>query len=270
MNIDLHMHTTASDGAFSPSDVVELAHRLGLTTIAITDHDTTDGVVPAQVVAQAYGMTVLPGIELSAETNADGDVHTLGYCFDIEDHTLQHVLADFRTRRYNRGMAIVNRLEAMGLPLEWRAVEAIADGGAIGRPHVARAMIAAGYVSTVKEAFDRYLHNDGPAYVARKRLSPEEAIELIHGAGGVAVLAHPGLLPNPAAMITRMVKAGLDGIEINHPKNPPDVRALIAEMAARYGLITTGGSDFHAPEPDGSISLGTEAPPPGAVQALIR
>lgn len=270
MRCDLHLHTTASDGRLTPSQLVALARQHRLDIIAVTDHDTTGGVIEAQQAAETDTSTpspiIIPGVELSAE-DTDGDVHMLGYFIDVNSPTFQAEMESFREHRYNRGKLIVQKLAALGVHLDWQKVEAIAAGGSIGRPHVARAMVEDGQVGSVKEAFDRYLANDGPAYVERKRISPEEAIKLIHSAGGVAVLAHPGLLPDPAAMLERLVPAGLDGVEVSHPKNPEPVRIMAQARADQYGLITTGGSDFHAPERD-SANIGSFFAPTSAPDAL--
>ncbi len=270
MRVDLHLHTTASDGQLSPTGLVRLAIEHGLAVIAITDHDTTNGIEEAQQTAQR-SLIVIPGIELSADD--DGvDVHMLGYFIDFHTPAFQERLARFRDDRLHRGRRIVEKLGVLGLPLEWERVVTIADEGAVGRPHVARAMIEAGYVETVKEAFDRYLYTGGPAYVARERLSPEGAIELIHSVGGVAVLAHPGLVAHYETLVVeRLVPAGLDGIEVVHPDNPPAVEQRARELAQLYGLIMTGGSDFHDLAwvgETGDSMIGSVTPPEGCVEAL--
>jgi predicted metal-dependent phosphoesterase TrpH len=270
VRIDLHVHTTASDGQYTPSEIIHFARKRGLNVIAITDHDTTDGFEPAQQAAQSAGGSpvVIPGIELSAEDSV-GDVHMLGYFFDIRNADFQNALDAFRERRYHRGKLIVERLATLGMPVDWARVVEIANGGAIGRPHVARALVEAGHVESIGQAFERYIYNGGPAYVARKRLSPEEAVELIHTAGGVAVMAHPGLVEGYDALIVeRLVPAGLDGVEVVHPRNPETVRLNLRGLAARFDLVMTGGSDFHRPEEDGSMLLGTLNPPEGCVAAL--
>jgi len=260
------MHTNASDGQYSPAELIELARPFDV--IAITDHDTTDGVKPAQVAARAYGAPrVIPGVELSAEDDA-GDVHVLGYFIDIDNPALQERLTHFRDTRYHRGKLMLDKLAALGMPLDWERVVAIADGGAIGRPHIARALLEAGYVESVRDAFNRYIGNDGPAYVARARLSPEESVELIHSAGGAAVLAHPGLLADYRAMLARLIAVGLDGVEVVHPSNNDAVRLDLRGIAAANKLIMTGGSDFHGPKVKPDISLGMVSPPEGAVAAL--
>lgn len=244
-----------------------LARDQGLDLLAITDHDTTAGIAPARLAAGGR-LVILPGIELSAEDGGD-DVHMLGYDFDPEDAGLQAALADFRARRDARAREMVERLNSLGVPVAWERVEALAAGGSVGRPHVARAMAETGVVETVREAFDLYLHNGGPAYVARQRLSPEEAIALIHRAGGAAVLAHPGLLADWRAMIERLAPARLDGVEVAHPKNNADVRLELRGLAARFGLIMTGGSDFHGRAVSDAM-LGSITPPAGAVAAIYE
>jgi predicted metal-dependent phosphoesterase TrpH len=267
VRLDLHVHTTASDGQYTPSQLVALARKRGLDVLGITDHDTTDGIPEARRAA-GNSPTIIPGIELSAEDES-GDVHILGYFLDIDNRAFQDQLAHFRADRYQRGEKIVARLHDLGMPIEWERVTAIAEGGAIGRPHIARALVDAGYVESLGEAFDRFLYNGGPAYVSRKRLSPEEAITLIHSAGGAAVLAHPGLVKDYLSLLAaRLIPAGLDGIEVVHPKNDPTTRLNLRGIAAQNGLIMTGGSDFHRPNEDGSLALGAETPPDGCLTAL--
>ncbi len=264
LRADLHLHTTASDGQLTPSDLIHRARAQRLEVVAITDHDTTAGIVEARA-ATGGTLMVIPGIELSAE-DARLDVHVLGYFIDSQNVPFQAALAHFRDDRVRRGQRIVNRLAELGLPVAWERVLALAGGGSVGRPHVARALVEAGYVASVREAFDRYLYTGGPAYVARERLTPEGAIDLLHRAGGAAVLAHPGLLPDYAAMVERLVPAGLDGVEVVHPKNPETVRANLRALAARHQLVMTGGTDFHGPESE--AYLGSVTPPPDCVPAL--
>jgi len=266
---DLHMHTTASDGDLTPDALVKLAQEKDLKTIAITDHDTTDGVRPAQQAGEAAGITVLPGIELSAETEEDGDVHMLGYFINLDDEEFQSELEEFRERRYHRGRGMVRKLNELGVPLKWEIVQEIAGDAPIARPHIARAMLQEGFVDALQDAFDNYLADDAPAYVSRHRMSPEEAVDIIHKAGGVAVLAHPGLVKRYEPIIERLIPYGLDGIELNHPKNSPEVRERVQQMAAGTDIILTGGSDFHRPDrATGDILLGTENPPNDAVERL--
>ncbi len=268
MRVDLHLHTNASDGQHTPSELVALAQKFAI--IAITDHDTTDGIAEAQEAARKVGSPqIIPGIEFSAEDDA-GDVHMLGYFIDIHDQAFQIELRKFQSDRFTRGQRMVEKLAALGLPLDWERVTALADGGSIGRPHIARAMVEAGYVDSVRDAFNRYIANDGIAYVARRRLSPEEAVHMIHAAKGVAVLAHPGLLPDPEALVRRLVPQGLDGVEVTHPSNSEAVRLLLRALAREFSLIMTGGSDFHglAIKPD--VHIGMETPPDGCVAELRK
>jgi predicted metal-dependent phosphoesterase TrpH len=263
VQIDLHLHTTASDGRLTPAELISEARRLGLTTIAITDHDTTAGIPEAQAAAQGNPV-IIPGIELSTADNGQ-DVHMLGYFIDVEQRELQDSLRDFRDARDSRARKIVTRLSELNMPVSWEQVTQIANGGAIGRPHVAQAMVQAGHVGSVSEAFTKYLYTGGPAYVARQRLTPEQGVALIHSAGGVAVLAHPGLVNDYDSLAIRLVAAGLDGVEVNHPKNAPDVRARLWELVEQYHLIPTGGSDFHNAERG---PMASEIPPDGCVARL--
>jgi hypothetical protein len=226
-----------------------------LTHIAITDHDTTAATHEAQAAAKDSGLSLLTGIELSAELArlepATGrehvfDVHMLGYAFRLNDDALQGRLAALREDRLSRAKEIVERCGHLGMPIRFERVLAMADGGSVGRPHIARALVEAGYCSDVREAFDRWLHTGGPAYVARERLLPEEAIALIHAAGGVAVMAHPGLVKDFVPLAENLAREhGLDGIELMHPSNLQEDRLNIRGLAQRFDLLLTGGSDFH-------------------------
>lgn len=242
-----------------------LARRHQLHIIAITDHDTTAGVGEAQ--AAANGSPVLiPGIELSAADDDGADVHMLGYYVRVEDAEFQARLTTFQHNRVMRAERMVARLAELGMPLEWSAVLQQVKGGTVGRPHVARALVAAGYLESTDEAFRHYLYTGGPAYITRDRFSPEEAIALIHSAGGAAVLAHPALVKNYGAMVERLVPAGLDGVEVMHPKNTADIRANLRALAQKYNLVISGGSDFHRPYDP----IGSESPPEGSAGELRR
>lgn len=263
---DLHIHTTASDGRTPPHEVIAQALKLGLTCIAITDHDTTAGYEAIRH-DQPAGLLILPGIELSAEDEG-GDVHILGYCMDIDSSEFQDELSRFRDDRYHRGRRIVQRLGELGAPLDWERVQAIADGGSIGRPHIARALVEAGHVASIRDAFDRYIGSSKPAYVARRRMAPEEAIAMIQAAGGVAVMAHPALVPDYPAMIERLVRGGLDGVEVAHPTHTPEVELRTRMLADRHGLIISGGSDYHGDDGAAHAPIGSMNVPQGAVAAL--
>lgn len=266
MRADLHAHTTASDGQQSPEEVIQLATQALLAVIAITDHDTTVGIAPAQLASHGF-IEVIPGIEIGSRTR-DDEIDILGYCIDPAHSGLQTRLEFFRRNRTERGQQIVERLAQLGLPVDWQRVLAISGGDTVGRPHIAQAMVEAGYVDSVKAAFERYLASDKPGYVARETLSPEGAIELIHAAGGVAVLAHPVYVRDFPSVVERLVPAGLDGIEVNYPDHTPELQAQARQLAQRYQLIMTGGSDFHGLNMTGKAMLGTALAPPGAVEAL--
>jgi predicted metal-dependent phosphoesterase TrpH len=265
--IDLHTHSTASDGQLRPSEVVRFARQLGLTTLALTDHDTTDGVIEAQQAGAELGLEVIAGIEINSE-GEHGDAHILGYFVDPSEPCLQEPLEAIRDARVGRAKGILKKLGEMGMPLEWKRVMAIAgDAVSIARPHVARAMVEAGYVASTQEAFDKYISNDGPAYVNRFRLTMSEAIGLIHGAGGVAVIGHPAQ-SKLVHLIPQLVQAGLDGIEVFYPDHTPEQQAELLEMAARYNLVVTGGSDFHTLADSSHGMLGSVEVPTNVVDKL--
>lgn len=265
--IDLHTHSTASDGQLRPSEVVRFARQLGLTTLALTDHDTTDGVTEAQRAGADLGMEVIAGIEINSE-GEHGDAHILGYFVDPSEPRLQEQLEAIRDARVGRAKGMLKKLAEMGMPLEWNHVMAMAgDAVSIARPHVARAMVQAGYVASTQEAFDKYISNDGPAYVNRLRLTMSEAIGLIHGAGGVAVIGHPAH-SKLVHLIPLLVQAGLDGVEVYYPFHTPEQQAELLEMAARYNLVVTGGSDFHTLADPSHAMLGSVEVPVDVVDRL--
>jgi predicted metal-dependent phosphoesterase TrpH len=240
---DLHLHTTASDGVFSPADVVRFARARGLAAIAITDHDVTDGVEEAQRAGAGCGLDVLPGVEINTDFGPT-EVHILGYCMDLADPEFQRVIAWLRDGRVERARQMVTRLVEMGVPISWERVEEISGPGAMGRPHIAQALREAGHIETLQSAFDLYIGAGGPAYVPRERFDAFEAIAAIRAAGGVAVVAHPGKIHNDS-LIRPLVDAGLGGIEVCHPDHDEAQTARYRRMADELGLVWTGGSDFH-------------------------
>jgi 3',5'-nucleoside bisphosphate phosphatase len=265
--VDLHTHSTASDGKLRPSEVVRLATQLGLGVLALTDHDTTDGVMEAQRAGCELGIEVIAGVEINSEGEY-GDAHILGLFIDPLEPTLQEQLLAIRDARVGRAKGMLKKLGEMGMPLEWERVIAMAgDASSIARPHVARAMVEAGYVATTQEAFDKYIDTRGPAYVNRLRLTMSEAIGSIHGAGGLAVMAHPAL-SGLVHLIPQLVEAGLDGVEVYYPEHSPEQRAELLDIAARYNLVVTGGSDFHAPDDPAHAQLGSVDVPPDVVEKL--
>jgi predicted metal-dependent phosphoesterase TrpH len=265
--IDLHTHSTASDGKLRPSEVVRLAKQLGIGVLALTDHDTTDGVVEAQGAGRDLGVEVIAGIEINSE-GEHGDAHILGYFVDPSEPCLQEQLEAIRDARVGRAKGMLKKLAAMGMPLKWEAVLAIAgDAVSIARPHIARAMVEAGYVATTQAAFAKYISNDGPAYVNRLRMTMSEAVAFIHGAGGVAVMAHPAE-SRLVHLIPQLVEARLDGVEVYYPKHTPEQQAELLDIATRYNLVVTGGSDFHTLDDPGHGQLGCVNVPPDAIEKL--
>jgi len=268
---DLHTHSTFSDGTLDPEQVVALAATRDLTGIALTDHDTTEGVDRARLAARATGLEVLLGCELSAEQDG-GPVHVLGYGFDPEEQAFAARRAWIRAGRVGRARRMVERLRALGADVDLDRVLELAGSGSVGRPHVAQAMVEAGVVADVKSAFvSEWIGTGGRAYVAKDAVGPVEAVELIRGAGGVAVLAHPslhagaGAVPEP--VIRAMAAAGLDGLEVDHPDQEPAERARLRALAGELGLEVTGASDCH-----GALygyRLGVERTPDATVERLL-
>lgn len=261
MRIDLHIHSTASDGVYSPSEVVRLAREHALDVIALTDHDSAEGIRPALAAASEQGSTpeVLAGIELSAE-DEEADRHILGYLFDPDDAGLAAFTRHLRESRVRRIEQMVTRLNALGVPLDVGDVLALSKGGAAGRPHVARALLHRGVVTTLEDAFTRYIGDDGPAYVPHHRVSPAEAIALVHRAGGVAVLAHPGRYADYRPLLDGLLPLGLDGLEVYYPDHTPAMTRELRAAARKHGLVISAGSDFHRREGDGATRLGRVQP----------
>jgi len=248
--VDLHVHTTASDGRLTPAQTVKLALERGLRVIALTDHDSTEGVEAALVAARDTGLEVIPGVEINTDT-AQGEAHMLGYLFDHRDAQLQARLADRRRARFERGHGMVRKLEAIGLPISWERVQEIAgadEGGAVGRPHVAQALLEKRYVASTQEAFEKYIGRNGPAYVEYEKLTPEEAIGIIRAAGSVAVLAHPSNIQGLDAYLAPLIEAGLEGLECYYGQYPEETVLDLVAVADRLGLVVTGGSDYHGSE----------------------
>ena len=250
--IDLHTHSTASDGSRAPADVARAAKAAGLSTFALTDHDTLDGLPAARAAADELGIRMIDGIELSAVED-DTETHVLGlHLGDTAD--LSQRLVAVREMRVSRAQRIVERLNALGIPVTFDAVLRQSAGGAVGRPHVARALIAGGWVTDFREAFEKLLGNGKVAYVPKDRLALRDAIALIHRAEGIAVLAHPG--PGVTReRIASLVELGLDGIEVLHPSHSWDDARRLDAIAGELGLVRSGGSDWHG-APDGARSLG--------------
>ncbi|MGC8722703.1 MAG: PHP domain-containing protein [Acidobacteriota bacterium] len=257
--IDLHVHSTCSDGTFTPAELVREAKAAGLTHMALTDHDTVEGVAQARSEAHRQGIAFLSGLEISAEYQP-GTMHILGYGVDETSPPLLERLTAVQRWRGERNPKIVEMLGHLGVALTLPEVEAVSGGGLVGRPHFAKVLVDKGYVATRQEAFDRYLAKGRPAYVDKARLSPEESIALIRAAGGVAVLAHPLQLQAADekaldAIVQALVEAGLQGLECHYRNHTPEDTRRFLALAKRYGLLVTGGSDFHGTNRPG-IRLG--------------
>ncbi|MGH2739776.1 MAG: PHP domain-containing protein [Actinomycetota bacterium] len=249
MTIDLHVHTIYSDGTFTPTETVRLALERGLAVLGITDHDSTEGVPEARAAADGSGLEIVPGTEFST-VYAEGGVHLLCYWPDLDNEEFQGELKRLREDRWTRGEGMVRKLQALGYPVSFERVQEIAQGKNIGRPHVAQALVEAGVVHTLSEAFSKELiGSGGKAYVEKHALDSIDAIALMKRANGLAVLAHPvhwrDGLPVPDALIEKMASAGLDGIEAGHPDQDPETEARYRGLAARLDLVATGSSDCH-------------------------
>ena len=250
--VDLHAHSTASDGAASPEDFVATAHRAGLVAVALTDHDTLAGVRAAQRAAQPHGLRVIAGVELST-VDRGHEVHLLGlHIRDVE--AMEDELAAFRGSRLTRAIAIVERLNTLGVPVTIEAVLEAAAGGAVGRPHIARALVAGGFAKDNRDAFDRWLGNGRPANIEKAKLEIAEAIAMIHRYGGLAVWAHPG--PDGRRdRVEPLVDLGIDGLEVRHPGHQADDTQRLGALVAHFDLVPSGGSDWHGAAA-GSRALG--------------
>ena len=246
--IDLHTHSTASDGLYPPAELVRLAHEAGLEVLGLVDHDTTDGLDEAIEAGAGLGVTVVPGVEVNTELpEHKGDVHVLGYYVEYTRPDFQASLHMLRDARVRRGERMVEQLRRQGLDITWERVRELA-GGAVGRPHVARALIERGYATSVGEAFDKYLSPGRPGYIPRYKLSAEDAVRLIKSARGVPVVAHPAGIPAlEAEVLPRLSMVGLQGLECYYGQYDSATVERLLELAGAYGLVPTGGSDYHGP-----------------------
>ncbi|HXX59108.1 MAG TPA: PHP domain-containing protein [Dehalococcoidales bacterium] len=266
--VDLHLHTTASDGKHTPAELVRLAASRGLEFIAITDHDTIDGVAPALSEARKFpGLHVVPGVELSTDV-PKGEVHLLGYFIDFEDEQFRAKLAEMRNSRVNRARKMVEKLGTMGMHVDWKRVQEIAGAGAMGRPHIAQAMLEKGYIRTTQDAFRNYIGHGGPAYVERDKLTPVEAVGLVLAAGGLPVLAHPFTSGDAEETIKELKTAGLVGVEAHYASYSIEQVNMLVGMAAKYSLIATGGTDYHGIDLTTETMVGGVDVPVQAVEEL--
>lgn len=248
MSVDLHLHTTFSDGALTPLQVVNIAHELNLKAIAITDHDTIDGIPEAlQASSNHPDLEVIPGIELSTFLNNE-EVHILGYYIDYKNPNLTKTLAHLQEEREERVIKIVNKLNELGINISYREVRERSLGKSIGRPHIATVLTEKGYTRSVSDAFSKYLVPGQPAYIPRQKISPPFAIDLIKQSHGIPVLAHPGLLTDQD-IIFDLIKHGIMGIEVYHTDHSEDQTSYFEKLATNYNLLITGGSDCHGRDP---------------------
>lgn len=251
---DLQLHSSASDGSDSPSEVVRRAARKGFAAIALTDHDTMDGVAEAGAAALSLGLELIPACELSTLDDDERQIDILAYGIDVDDVDFKATLTTIRSGRLGRAYLMVQRLNECGHAVSWDRVQEIAGGENIGRPHVARAMVEAGVVPTMKDAFtEEFILDGGRCYVQRVKISPSEAIEQIHRAGGVAVAAHPGRTGLTDDEVANLVSWGLDGIEVHYPRHSKAEIIRFAELAGRHDLLVTGGSDDHGDINEGRL-----------------
>jgi 3',5'-nucleoside bisphosphate phosphatase len=262
--IDLHVHTVRSDGTFTPAEAVRLAAARGLSVVAVTDHDTTEGVAEAGGTGRAAGVEVVPGVEFSAMYQG-ASIHVLGYWMNVGDGEFQAELQRLREDRFRRGERMVEKLQALGYGISFERVKQIAGGQNIIRPHVAQAMVEAGIVPTEEDAFTgEFIADGGRADVPKHALDPLDALALIRRAGGVCVLAHPGMWGNqrsvPQDLIEAMAQSGMAGLEADHPDHPPEQRVHYRELARRLGVVATGSSDCHGTRYD-PVRLGTVTTP---------
>jgi predicted metal-dependent phosphoesterase TrpH len=258
--IDLHLHTTHSDGSLPPADVLALAGKTGVTALAITDHDIVDGIPEAMDVGERLGIEVIPGVEISSRYG-DSELHILGYFIDWKDVELNRRLANLRNSRHDRNPRIIEKLNELGLAVTYDEVRALAGTESVGRPHIARVLMSKGYVASAKEAFDRYLSAGAAAYVPRDLPAPAEAIAWIRAARGVAVLAHPTWVKESAEGLFRLCDKlkgeGLGGIEVHYSTHTAQQTAEYLNIAKRLDLLVTGGSDFHGvTKPDIEVGVG--------------
>ncbi len=266
--IDLHLHTTASDGRLSPAELVRLVVDQGLKQISISDHDSTEGLAEAFEEAQNFPeLRIIPGIELSTDIPGD-EIHMLGYFIQYQDKEFQEILTGFRTGRVDRAREMVEKLATLGIVLDWERVLEIAGDGSVGRPHIALAMVEKGYCKEPKDAFPEYLGRNGLAYAERPKMTPSEGVEMLRRVGGVPVLAHPAYMTDLENNIAALKEAGLMGMEVYYAKFDADTVSRLKNLADKYDLIPCGGSDFHGLGNSDEALPGTAGPPSSTVVQL--
>jgi 3',5'-nucleoside bisphosphate phosphatase len=267
---DFHTHSTHSDGKLTPAQLADMAHQHGVRVMALTDHDTTAGLNDmAQALSRYPEISLIPGVELSTDIPGS-EIHILGYFMDVDDQRFQQELSRFRDGRLGRGQEMVRKLRDLGMDITWERVQEIAGDASVGRPHVAQALLEKGYIKTIAEAFDRFIGRDGPAYAERDKLTPEQAIELIRSAGGLAFFAHPSYTKDIESVIPGMKQAGLTGMEVYYRSYPPETVEWLRTVAERYELMPLGGSDFHGLGNEGDREIGDIPLPQQAIDRFLN
>ena len=275
--VDLHLHTTFSDGRLTPTQLVRMCAERGLQVISVSDHDSTEGIPEALQAAREFpGMTVIPGVELSTDVPGS-EIHVLGYFVDYQDARFQRTLQRFREGRQERGRKMVEKLRDLGVEISWERVKELSGDGAIGRPHIAQAMVEAGYVRYPRDAFDRYIGRNGTAYVERLKLTPAEAVGILVENGALPVMAHPTYSLTTSdreevealkTTLQDLKRAGLVGIEVYYGDYSPELVRRLAALADEVGLVPCGGSDYHASGNPGEPEPGLVGPPMDTVETL--
>ena len=264
---DLHSHTTYSDGYYNPEKLIKRVQTAGIDILSITDHDSVNGIAEAFQLAEKIGIEIIPGVEISTDIR-DTEVHILGYFIDPKNIELEHYLNFFREERYKRAIRIVKKLNVLGLNISLEDVMSIAKNSAVGRPHIAQALLAKGQVKSFFEAFYKYLGNHAPAYERKVHLSPQSAFKIISDAGGLSFIAHPGNMPE--ILIKELIDAGVDGIEVVHPSHSPEQVKFYRGIVNEYFLLESGGSDFHGGKREDDENLGKFFTTAKVVDAMRR
>ena len=269
MKYDLHLHTTGSDGRLTPTELVKLARSRGLKVIAVTDHDSVGGIDEAIKESQNEPqITVIPGVEINTDL-ASGELHVLGYFIDYVNPDFVKSLERIRESRVGRAEKMVDKLHALGMQVEWQRILDLARGDSICRPHIAQAMLEKGYVTSEREAFDKYIGRNGPAYVEREKIKPVDAVEIIKRAGGLPVLAHPADIQELDNMIKELMEAGLVGLEVYYGQYDKATVDRLIRIADNYKLIATGGTDYHHFQDSQEVPLGSVDIPDSCIRQLF-
>lgn len=265
VRIDLHMHTTYSDGSYPPAELVNMAKEAKLDIISITDHDSVNGIKEAIIAGKEIGIEVIPGLEISTDLD-DKEVHLLAYFIDIENEELQKYLSFFREERFHRAKRIVQKLRKLGLSITIDDVMDHASNSAVGRPHIAYTLVNLGLINNYYEAFEKYIGDYGPAFERKIHVSPQSATKLISDSGGLSFIAHPGYMKE--SILIDLIKAGIDGIEVLHPSHSDSQVNFYRGIVNQYCLLESGGSDFHGGKKEENSNLGKYFISPSHLEAM--